>query len=375
MAESVDELKKLIAREDKKEEKNKEDIVAQVIDENISPLIDPSTIRTTMPNRSHICKVDDAIDEVAFDVLRRIRTGVIKTNFDIRNNATKKNKPSSPRILCMVYTHSGAHDRIQAIVNTWGSQCDGFFAASNKTDLSINTINLAHKGPEAYNNMWQKVRSMWRYVHDFFLHDYDYFHISGDDSYVVVDNMKAYFLGEQVERLLRGHVDNISRVSSNKTSRWKNLKKGESRPLLFGVPLTIRNNLFPQGGGGYTLNREALKRIGLKGGPLDTVLADNVDSREDVFIATLLAKIDTYVSDTRDDGGAFRYIPYRPKHVFQGSGKYPEKWNITTVSGMSKFSNETVALHLRDMDDNVLMDEVIYRTHDIVSGTCDFTIF
>ena len=341
-------------------------------------MIDPSSITTTPPNRSSRCEVDDAIDKVAFEVFRRIRTGVIKTNFNIGNNATntKKNKPSSPRILCMVYTHSGAHDRIQAIVNTWGSRCDGFFAASNKTDLSINTINLTHNGPEAYSNMWQKVRSMWRYAHDFFLYDYDYFHISGDDSYVVVDNMKAYFLGEQVENLLSGYFDNISRVHSNINKRWINLKKGEPRPLLFGVPFTINKSLFPSGGPGYTLNREALRRIGVTGGPLDTVMVDNVDSREDVLIATLLSEIDTYVSDTRDDGGAFRYIPSNPKDRIRGSTKYHKKWKISSVSGMSKFSNETVAMHLKNMDDNITrMDEVIYRTHDIVSGTCDATIF
>ena len=66
----------------------------------------------------------------------------------------------------MVYSHSGAHSRIQAIVNTWGSQCDGVFAASNETELSIGAIDLVHKGPEAYSNMWQKVRSMWVYTHD-----------------------------------------------------------------------------------------------------------------------------------------------------------------------------------------------------------------
>ncbi len=30
---------------------------------------------------------------------------------------------------------------------------------------------------------------MWMYAHDNFLDYYDYFHIAGDDAYVVVDNM------------------------------------------------------------------------------------------------------------------------------------------------------------------------------------------
>ena len=59
----------------------------------------------------------------------------------------------------MAYTHSGAHSRIEApiVVNTWGKDRDGFFAASNATDLSIGTFKLTHKGAEAFRNMSQKV--------------------------------------------------------------------------------------------------------------------------------------------------------------------------------------------------------------------------
>ena len=292
----------------------------------------------------------------------------------IEHTAADGIRTRTPRILCMAYTrHSGAHSRIEAIANTWGKECDGFFAASNATDLSIGAINLTHKGPEAYGNMWQKVRSMWAYAYENFLDDYDYFHICGDDAYVVVDNMKAYLQGEPISKLKEGYIDNISKVFYRKAKRWENLREGQCRPLLLGVPLTKGNGLFPQGGGGYTLNREALKLIGTKGGPLDTVLADLEDSREDVFIASVLESIGTFISDTRDDTGAFRYIPYKPSLVIQRNGKYPEKFGILRRTGMNRFSNETVALHLRDMDEKIAMDEVIYRTHDLVSGSCDTT--
>ena len=59
--------------------------------------------------------------------------------------------------------------------------------------------------------------------------------------------------------------------------------------------------------------------------------------------------------------------------MFRGNGKYPEKFGIQGRTGMNRFSNETVALHLRDMDEKIAMDEVIYRTHDLVSGLCDTT--
>ncbi|GFH50411.1 hypothetical protein CTEN210_06887 [Chaetoceros tenuissimus] len=342
-----------------------------------NPLVKPFD-KNQMFKRNASCTVNESIDPIAFKVFKLIRLGVIESKELLKKKKLEisDKKTSSPKILCMVYTHSRSHQRVRAIVNTWGSQCDGFFAASNETDLSIRTINLVHNGPEAYNNMWQKVRSMWIYAYENFLYDFDYFHISGDDSYVVVDNMRSYLQGKEIELLLHGYIDNFSKPYFEKTKKWTNMKNGQKRPLLLGIPLVKGKDVFPQGGGGYTLNREALRLIGKKDGPLHTMLADKVDSREDAFIAALLSAEDTYVSDTRDKKGAFRYIPYRPKQRIKGKAKYPKKFRISPVlSGLNLFSKETVALHLRDMDTKSMpMDEVIIRTHDIINGDCDALI-
>lgn len=53
------------------------------------------------------------------------------------------------KVLCLVYTHSGAHNRVRAIAETYGPRCDGFMAASNQTDASIGAVNLLHEGAEA----------------------------------------------------------------------------------------------------------------------------------------------------------------------------------------------------------------------------------
>ena len=124
------------------------------------------------------------------------------------------------------------------------------------------------------------------------------------------------------------------------------------------------------------MNREALRLIGDERGPLHTMLTDNVDSREDVFIASLLGAVNTYISDTRDEAGAFRYIPYKPKHRVRGKAKYPPMYKVSPVlKGMDLFSNETVALHLKGMDTkDIPMSEVIYRTYDIINEACDAKI-
>lgn len=229
-------------------------------------------------------------------------------------------------------------------------------------DLSINAIDLPHRGPETYNNMWQKVRCMWGYAYDHFLDYYDYFHISGDDSYLVLENMRNYFRGEQVSSLLKGHIDDLSKLFYSSTKRWEYIQKGQRRPLLFGAPHPFRNRLFPSGGPGYTLNREAVRCLLTKGGPMETVLIENEDPREDVFIASLLERIGVVVSDTRDETGAFRYLRHRPEDI--RATRFPKRFHIPFREGISK-----------DMDKHVGMEEVIHRTNDFLGGNCDQILF
>lgn len=91
----------------------------------------------------------------------------------------------SIRILCLVYTCSTRHNRLEAVAETWGKKCTGFIAASNLTDAKLGAVSIPHDGPEVYGNMWQKVRSMWKYVHRHFLNEFDFFYVCGDDNFVV----------------------------------------------------------------------------------------------------------------------------------------------------------------------------------------------
>ena len=141
---------------------------------------------------------------------------------------------SRPKLLCGIYTYDKNHPRIEAVVNAWGWKCDGFFAASTLTDPSIGAINLPHHGEEAYNNMWQKTRSIWAYIYDNYMNDYDYFWLGGDDYYLIVENLLKFL----------GTID-----SSN----------GEARLIGHQIPKGGIN--FCGGGPDYVLNRMAVKRF------------------------------------------------------------------------------------------------------------------
>jgi hypothetical protein len=40
--------------------------------------------------------------------------------------------------------------------------------------------------------MWEKTRSILAYLHDHYRHNYDFFWVGGDDTFMVVENMKRY---------------------------------------------------------------------------------------------------------------------------------------------------------------------------------------
>lgn len=99
---------------------------------------------------------------------------VVETEYEKTKN---ENGEKRDKIFCLVYTIEKFHERIPSILETWGPKCDGFMVGSTKTDPSIGAVNILHEGPEEYNNIWQKVRSMWSYIYDNYYDNYDWFHI------------------------------------------------------------------------------------------------------------------------------------------------------------------------------------------------------
>jgi len=111
----------------------------------------------------------------------------------------KEAKMGHPRILCLSYTLSKAHDNaVKNVRETWGRRCDGYIAMSDKTDRQIPSIDIKHEGAESYDNMWQKSRSIWLYVHKHHLHDFDYFIIGGDDLFVIMENLRKYLASDEI---------------------------------------------------------------------------------------------------------------------------------------------------------------------------------
>lgn len=299
-------------------------------------------------------------------VLDKVRKGI--SAYHTRTTNSYAANSTRPRILCMVYTYEQSHINVQAIARTWGRQCDGFFAGSNFTDLSIGAINLLHHGPEAYKNMWQKIRSMWAYAYDFYQDRYDYFYICGDDVYLAVDNLRMYLEGEQIRQLLNGHLDVFSKLNE-KAAQWKTKRP---RPILLGMPMNYNMLTFPSGGCGYVLNRAALDLLARV--VLEEFLPNATDPREDVFVGSALWEHGVCTADSRDEEGAFRFGGNAEEmYNFNGVASpvgpkvMRRRFGVDMFPGMKGVSSKTISFHLKGTN----VPEMILRYHMLLQGYCD----
>jgi glycoprotein-N-acetylgalactosamine 3-beta-galactosyltransferase len=147
-----------------------------------------------------------------------------------KNEATDTDHTgSSPRILCAIYGMDKKRKNINAIRETWAPKCNGFFVASSKTDPSFDSVHIMQLHPDQYTNMWQKIRSMWSYIYDNYYDDFDWFHLGGDDMWLIVENLRDYLGSEEIRTAANGGLyipqgRNKTQIPIYLGSRWKDWK-------------------------------------------------------------------------------------------------------------------------------------------------------
>jgi len=291
------------------------------------------------------------------DANYQMLTQKVKVDLDAHD---KKNDQKRLKIFCIVYTIDKSHHRIPPIRQTWGQKCDGFMVASNKTDASLNTVDIPHQGDEEYNNIWQKVRSIWSYVYDNYYNDYDFFHIGGDDYYLLVENLRLYLETDEIRAAAQGG------------SSTKSLDDKQT-PLFLGRRFAEqgnKNRIFNSGGSGYTLNKAALKTLVYIAFP--QCFPNLKTFAEDVMVASCFRKHGVLPFETRDDEGGERYMPFQPGHHlnYQPAEDNPEsdwyvKYTIDRLRlGFDHCSSAAVAFHY-------IQSNLMKRIHAILYGYCN----
>jgi hypothetical protein len=172
-------------------------------------------------------------------------------------------RPSAPRlggrpaaankILCVIYSIEKNRNRYQAIRETWGPRCDGFFVASDHTDPSVDAVHIVHAGPEAYSNMYQKIRSIWAYIYVHFYSDFDWFHLGGDDMFVMVENLRSYVESDEIQMA----ANNGGSASSSSTT-----KNNMQVPLFLGGSISYAGDMkrvYQSGGPGKCMRENSKK--------------------------------------------------------------------------------------------------------------------
>ena len=254
------------------------------------------------------------------------------------------------KLLCIIYTTEPYHDRIPAIRETWGQKCDGFMAVSNVTDKELGTVNIPHEGPESYDNMWQKVRSMWSYVYDNYYQDYDWFHIGGDDMYVLVENLRLYLESEEIQLAAsEGHL------SSNKIT-----------PLYLGQRFKHTgdpNNMYNAGGSGYTINKATLKALVVDCFP--GFFPHRMTSEEDLFTARCLkSRFGVYPLITTDDEGGERYLHVNPIDILENVPNWYKRFlTFPFKPGLDHFATRSISFHY-------IQPNLMKRIHGMLYGWC-----
>ena len=245
------------------------------------------------------------------------------------------------KLFCLVYTTEKGHGKIHHIQETWGQKCDGFMVGSTKTDPLLDTAEILHEGPEEYDNIWQKVRSMWAYIYDNYYQTYDWFHIVGDDAFLLVENLKLYLESEEIRTAANGGVYLPDGTETEQT------------PMFLGRRFALNGNrdfIFISGGSGYTINKAALKVLVVQG--LDNFLPYAKTFSEDTVITALFRNIGKiYPYETKDENGGERYMPFMPGSHYSYhmpadiSQDWYAKYSIDIKMGLDHCAAKSVAFH------------------------------
>lgn len=270
----------------------------------------------------------------------------------LRKISVMNETTSNAKVLCMVYSYSKRHDVVRAVAETYGQRCDGFMVASNLTDVSIGAVNLEHPGPETYGNMWQKVRSMWQYVHDHYLQDFDFYHIGGDDMFVVADNLK--------------HT--LSEFNPN-------------QPYYFGAAMVDRKmprRRYCGGGAGYTLSRETVRQMITHDFNKTRCNPGKMRSDEDRLMGTCLRLKVAKCTHRLDDKNETLYHHYDAQFHARWDRRMGANWDwrhllkwhniIAYQQGLEGVAETTTTFHL--ISDSVYRDRGLRRYHALLYGLC-----
>lgn len=237
--------------------------------------------------------------------------------------------------------------------------------ASTKTDKSLGTVEIPHDGEEEYENIWQKVRSMWSYIYDNYYEEYDWFHIGGEDMFLIPENLRLYVESEEIMTASNGGIFLPHEDTKKQT------------PLFLGCRMAYEGDqkeLFNQGGSGYTMNKAALKMLVVGGFP--NYFTDAHTFKEDVTVAAVLRQFHVHPYDTTDDQGGQRFMPYSPgfHYDFRQPETHGKGWYASYALENADYKEGVDHCAARSVSFHYIKPDLMYRLYALLYHICPLSM-
>ena len=215
-------------------------------------------------------------------------------------------------ILCFMMTHSGSHrTKVNAVMDTWGRQCDGWLIASNETDIELGSMKM--KTPAQYTRLWIKLNETIRYITSNYIDHYDWFYKVDDDTFVIMENLREFLRIKKCEESrpqIFGYL--LQDQTWQDQQRYFSLSQANQAfgdYFLSNVRKATTNVEYLAGGSGYVMNRAYLRKLA---SAMQSNLTLYGEVPEDMAHgATMLAHNVTPL-DSRDTLGREYFIPEEP---------------------------------------------------------------
>uniref|UniRef100_A0A0K0F4Q4 N-acetylgalactosaminide beta-1,3-galactosyltransferase n=1 Tax=Strongyloides venezuelensis TaxID=75913 RepID=A0A0K0F4Q4_STRVS len=226
--------------------------------------------------------------------------------------------------------------------NTWLKRCNGYVFASSKDDPTLPSIESFPK--DEYKYSFGKVKNALRWVWKNHKNDYDYVLKADDDTYFVMENLRAFLINE--------NPNNHSYLGFT----------------IYNPPGNVANG-YIQGGSGYVFSKKTFNTLVEKGLSNRKYCTQRNDVFDDKEIGKCLFRMGILPTFLSDDRHRFVFNPELLSFVLAKKKTvmnfYKELSLFQPKRGMDSFSDFPIAFHRVKLNLMYFLEYLFYHAQVI----------